>query len=70
MKVIYTYHVIVSIPGSYRDYIISWQTFHDEKKAYDHYTDMLVKYPNYRVQFKAFSNDTTTTQQKPGKKSV
>jgi len=47
-----TYSVIVKITGPYREHIISWRTFKDSKKAYDHYTDMLVKYPEYIVEFK------------------
>lgn len=33
--------------GSY----ITSQTFVDEKKARDYYTDCLVRYPNYNVKF-------------------
>ena len=33
------------------DYTISSLTFRDEKKARDFYTDMLLKYPDYNVEF-------------------
>lgn len=33
------------------DYTISSLTFRDEKKAIDFYTDMLLKYPDYNVEF-------------------
>lgn len=34
-----------------RGYIISCLSFKDERKARDHYTDMLVKYPDCKVEF-------------------
>ena len=47
--------VTVSRPGRGRysggDYTISSLSFKDEKKARDHYTDMLLKYPKYSVVF-------------------
>lgn len=50
-----TYTVLVTCPGRGKymggDYTISSLTFRDEKKARDHYTDMLLKYPNYNVEF-------------------
>ena len=33
------------------NYVLSSLTFRDEKKARDYYTDMLLKYPNYNVEF-------------------
>lgn len=30
---------------------VSSLTFRDEKKARDYYTDMLLRYPNYNVEF-------------------
>ena len=48
-----TYTVTITRPGYGRysggSYITS-QTFVDEKKARDYYTDMLLKYPNYNVE--------------------
>ena len=48
-----TYTVTISRPGYGRysggSYITS-QTFVDEKRARDYYTDMLLKYPNYNVE--------------------
>ena len=50
-----TYTVLVTCHGRGKymggDYTISSLTFRDEKKARDHYTDMLLKYPNYNVEF-------------------
>jgi len=43
-----TYTVTVSTS---KGYMFSCLTFTDEKKARDHYTDMLLKYPNYNVEF-------------------
>lgn len=49
-----TYTVLVTCPGRGKymggDYTISSLTFRDEKKARDHYTDMLLKYPKYNVE--------------------
>ena len=49
-----TYTVTVTYPGRGKymggDYTISSLSFKDEKKARDHYTDMLLKYPNYNVE--------------------
>lgn len=49
-----SYTVIVYHPGKGRyqggDYVSSL-TFRDERKARDYYTDMLLKYPNYNVEF-------------------
>lgn len=49
-----TYTVTIIRPGYGRysggSYITS-QTFIDEKKARDYYTDGLVRYPNYNVEF-------------------
>ncbi len=48
-----TYTVIVSRPG-YGRYtggaFVSSLTFKDERKARDYYTDMLLKYPNAKVE--------------------
>lgn len=48
-----TYTVIVSRPG-YGRYTggayVSSLTFKDERKARDYYTDMLLKYPNAKVE--------------------
>lgn len=33
------------------DFTVSSLTFRDEKKARDHFTDMLVKYPDCNVEF-------------------
>lgn len=48
-----TYHVTITRPGYGRysggAYITS-QSFVDEKKARDYYTDCLVRYPNYNVE--------------------
>ena len=41
------YSVIVT---SGKGYILSFLSFKDERKARDHYTDMLVKYPDYKVE--------------------
>lgn len=49
-----TYTVTIYYPGRGRYQggdKVSSQTFKDERKARDHYTDMLVKYPNYNVEF-------------------
>lgn len=50
-----TYTVTVTCPGRGKymggDYTISSLSFKDEKKARDYYTDMLLKYPNYNVEF-------------------
>ena len=50
-----TYTVTVTRPGRGKymggDYTISSLTFRDEKKARDYYTDMLLKYPGYNVEF-------------------
>ena len=49
-----TYTVTVTRAGygrySGRSYITS-QTFVDEKKARNYYTDCLVRYPKYKVEF-------------------
>lgn len=49
-----TYTVTITRPGYGRysggAYITS-RTFHDEDKARDYYTDMLLKYPNDKVEF-------------------
>lgn len=48
-----TYIVSVYYPGRGRYQggdKVSSQTFTDEKKARDHYTDMLLKYPKYNVE--------------------
>ena len=49
-----TYTVTIIRPGYGRysggSYITS-QTFVDEKRARDYYTDCLVRYPNYNVEF-------------------
>ena len=48
-----TYTVTVYYPGRGRYQggdKVSSLTFHDERKARDHYTDMLLKYPNYNVE--------------------
>lgn len=49
-----TYTVTITRPGYGRyfggSYITS-QTFIDEKKARDYYTDCLVRYPKYKVEF-------------------
>ena len=44
-----TYHVTITRPGYGGAYITS-QSFVDEKKARDYYTDCLVRYPNYNVE--------------------
>lgn len=48
-----TYTVTIYFPGRGRyqggDYISSL-SFRDEKKARDHFTDMLIKYPIYKVE--------------------
>ena len=41
------YRVIV-----WRKYDIDSHFFRDERKARDYYTDMLVRYPNYKVELK------------------
>ena len=41
-----TFTVSIYFPGR-----ISSLSFRDEKKARDYYTDMLLKYPNYNVEF-------------------
>ena len=50
----YTYTVTITKPGRGKymggDYVVSSLSFRDEKKARDHYTDMLLKYPNYNVE--------------------
>lgn len=50
-----TYTVVVTRPGFGKytggDYRVSSLTFTDEKKARDHYTDMLMMYPRYKVEF-------------------
>jgi len=55
-----TYTVIVSRPG-YGRYtggaFVSSLTFKDERKARDYYTDMLVKYPDAKVEFYETRND-------------
>ena len=49
-----TITVAVTRPGYGRysggSYTVSSLSFNDEKKARDHYTDMLLKYPNYNVE--------------------
>jgi hypothetical protein len=49
-----TYTVSVTRPGRGRytggAYVTS-ETFRDEKRAKDYYTDMLLKYPDYKVEF-------------------
>lgn len=48
-----TYTVTVYYPGRGRyqgGYKVSSLCFNDEKKARDHYADMLLKYPNYNVE--------------------
>ena len=46
--------VVITRPGygkySGGDYRVSSLSFNDEKKARDYFTDMLVKYPNYKVE--------------------
>lgn len=42
----YSYTVVVYFPGR-----VSPLKFNDKKKAKDYYTDMLLKYPNYNVEF-------------------
>jgi len=50
-----TYTILVTKPdrGRYSggDYKISSLSFRDERKARDHYTDMLVRYPDCNVEF-------------------
>ena len=46
-----TYTVIVTRRTRFGDYSVSSLTFTDERKARDHYTDMLLKYPNCNVEF-------------------
>lgn len=50
-----TFTVCVTLPsrGKYSggSYTISSLSFKDEKKARDHYTDMLLRYPKYNVEF-------------------
>lgn len=49
-----TYTVTVYYPGRGRysgGDKVSSLTFEDEKKARDYYTDMLLKYPTYNVEF-------------------
>ena len=43
-----TYTVTVS---TRKGYMFSCLTFNDKDKARDHYTDMLVRYPNAHVEF-------------------
>lgn len=49
-----TYTVTVYYPGRGRYQggdKVSSLTFKDENKARDYYTDLLLKYPNYNVEF-------------------
>ena len=49
-----SYTVTVYYPGKGRysgGDKVSSLTFKDEKKARDYYTDMLLRYPNYNVEF-------------------
>lgn len=49
-----TWTVLVTKPGYGRlsgvRYTVSSLTFKDERKARDHYTDMLLQYPDYNVE--------------------
>lgn len=44
------YTVTVTRQNRHSVGIVSCLTFTDEKKAHDHYTDCLVKYPDYNVE--------------------
>ena len=49
-----TFTVTIYYPGRGRyqgGNQVSSLTFHDERKTRDYYTDMLLKYPNYNVEF-------------------
>lgn len=45
-----TYTVTIYYPCQ-GNYVLSSLTFRDERKARDYYTDMLLKYPKYNVEF-------------------
>ncbi len=62
-----TYTVTVYYPGKGRfqgGYMVSSLTFRDEKKARDHYTDMLLRYPNYNVELNKTQTNETETKDK------
>ena len=46
-----SYTVIVNKRTRFGDYAVSSLTFTDERKARDHYAEMLVRYPNCNVEF-------------------
>ena len=46
-----SYTVIVTKRTRGGDYAVSSLTFRDERKARDHYAEMLVRYPNCNVEF-------------------